>query len=282
MCSKIVHWFESWGCKWPFRVISCFLVSRNDHCSDPQRESESGQKPLKTPDPFSSQFQPHYWRSNKRLLLYWMVAIVPLSSQEPNYPPTLADLSRNASVISTSSSSDSLLLKTPRPRPIRTFSSPRSKSSRSSSPRNTKLPSYLTRDLGLGDVHKSSQAVEQNIPFQKTPKSRNPSLNGRLSTNDFKFGATLGEGSYSTVSFSVLPNASTHCSDVMNTQVMRGIYLSTGQEYAIKVLDKGHLIRNNKMSTAYAEKNALVRLGAGHPGIVRLYWAFHDEWSLCQ
>jgi serine/threonine protein kinase len=63
---------------------------------------------------------------------------------------------------------------------------------------------------------------------------------------------------------------------------MRGIHHSTRQEYAIKVLDKGHLKRNNKLNTALAEKNTLVRLGSGHPGIVRLHWAFQDEWSLCE
>lgn len=64
-------------------------------------------------------------------------------------------------------------------------------------------------------------------------------------------------------------------------QVVHAIYPATEQEYAIKILDKGHLKRVNKTQTAIAEKNTLVRLGSGHPGIVRLHWAFHDEWSLC-
>jgi serine/threonine protein kinase len=63
---------------------------------------------------------------------------------------------------------------------------------------------------------------------------------------------------------------------------MHGTHSSTRQEYAIKVLDKGHLKRNNKLHTALAEKNTLVRLGSGHPGIVRLHWAFQDDWSLCE
>ncbi|KII92222.1 hypothetical protein PLICRDRAFT_71182, partial [Plicaturopsis crispa FD-325 SS-3] len=62
--------------------------------------------------------------------------------------------------------------------------------------------------------------------------------------------------------------------------VLRGTYLATGQDYAIKVLDKGHLVRNNKMETALTERNTLARLGNGNPGIVRLHWTFHDEWSL--
>lgn len=91
-------------------------------------------------------------------------------------------------------------------------------------------------------------------------KSRSSSANGRLSADDFEFGDILGEGSYSTV--------------------MHGTHRATRQEYAIKVLDKGHLKRNNKLNTALAEKHTLVRLGSGHPGIVRLHWAFQDDWSL--
>ena len=66
------------------------------------------------------------------------------------------------------------------------------------------------------------------------------------------------------------------------SQVIHGTHCATRQEYAIKVLDKGHLKRNNKLNTALAEKNTLVRLGSGHPGIVRLHWAFQDDWSLCE
>jgi hypothetical protein len=63
---------------------------------------------------------------------------------------------------------------------------------------------------------------------------------------------------------------------------MRAQYIRTGQEYAIKILDKNHLIRKDKMLVALAEKNVLVKLGAGHPGIIHLHWTFQDEWSLCQ
>jgi hypothetical protein len=63
---------------------------------------------------------------------------------------------------------------------------------------------------------------------------------------------------------------------------MRARYIRTGQEYAIKILDKNHLIRKDKMLVALAEKNVLVKLGVGHPGIIHLHWTFQDEWSLCQ
>lgn len=124
--------------------------------------------------------------------------------------PTLADLSRNASVISSdsgSSSASSLGLKTPpRPRPVRTFSSPRSRSPHSpTTPRRP--PIYLSKELGvpedesdgLHDLMPSTSSRVQSRAQSKT-RSRNSSVNGRgLSAEDFQLGDTLGEGSYSTV-----------------------------------------------------------------------------------
>jgi 3-phosphoinositide dependent protein kinase-1 len=125
-------------------------------------------------------------------------------SPEPSFPATLAALSRNASVISTSESSSdsgpSLLLRTPLPRPIRNFSSPRSSSPQAPSPHAPKPPSYLTKELGhSGD---SKAAVESNAKARSKSRPRNTAVN----VQDFHFGATLGEGSYSTVSFFQIPD----------------------------------------------------------------------------
>ncbi|ORY77776.1 kinase-like domain-containing protein [Protomyces lactucae-debilis] len=76
---------------------------------------------------------------------------------------------------------------------------------------------------------------------------------------DFTFGETLGEGSYSTV--------------VLATD------RQTLKEYAIKVLDKRHIIKEKKVKYVNIEKNTLFRLG-DHPGVVRLYYTFQDEASL--
>ncbi|KAI0062841.1 kinase-like protein [Artomyces pyxidatus] len=185
-------------------------------------------------------------------------------ASEAAHKPSLADLSRNASVISSSSSSSSTssLVKTPRPRPIRTFSSPRSRSPGGpTTPRASRPPAYITKELGLAEEPPPDDARRrQSSRAPSKSKSRNSSVNGRLGAEDFEFGEILGEGSYSTV--------------------LHVTHRATRQEYAIKVLDKGHLKRNNKLQTALAEKNTLVRLGSGHPGIVRLHWAFQDEWSL--
>jgi 3-phosphoinositide dependent protein kinase-1 len=76
---------------------------------------------------------------------------------------------------------------------------------------------------------------------------------------DFSFAETLGEGSYSTV------------------------YLATDRqtlkEYAIKVLEKRHIIKEKKIKYVGIEKNTLNRL-TEHPGIVRLYYTFQDDNSL--
>lgn len=210
-------------------------------------------------------------------------------SPQPERQPTLADLSRNASVISSSSSSSStssLVMSTPRPRPVRTFSSPRSRSRETpSTPRSTRPPAYLTRELGLanGTVPESYEDMRRRAQSrsQSRARSRNSSVGLRVSADDFRFEETLGEGSYSTVRLDLMLLRHIQVLTVFLSQVVRAIYLVTEQEYAIKILDKGHLKRHNKLQTAMAEKNTLVRLGSGHPGIVRLHWAFHDEWSLC-
>ena len=76
---------------------------------------------------------------------------------------------------------------------------------------------------------------------------------------DFQFGRTLGEGSYSTV--------------------MAATDRQTGKEYAIKVLDKKHIIKEKKVKYVSIEKETLNRL-TDHPGVVRLYYTFQDIDSL--
>ena len=76
---------------------------------------------------------------------------------------------------------------------------------------------------------------------------------------DFNFGRILGEGSYSTVFFAT------------DRQTLK--------EYAIKVLEKKHIIKEKKVKYVNIEKNTLNRL-TEHPGVVRLYYTFQDETSL--
>jgi 3-phosphoinositide dependent protein kinase-1 len=97
--------------------------------------------------------------------------------QQSSIQPSLADLSRNASVISTSSS-DSSLLKSPLPRPLRTFSAPRSRSPQPP-------PNCIAQELSYNPQVPSPQ------------KHRSKSRAREATPDDFKFGPTLGSGSYS-------------------------------------------------------------------------------------
>ena len=76
---------------------------------------------------------------------------------------------------------------------------------------------------------------------------------------DFLFGRTLGEGSYSTV--------------------LLATDRQTLKEYAVKILDKKHIIKEKKIKYVNIEKDTLNRL-IEHPGIVRLYYTFQDSSSL--
>lgn len=97
--------------------------------------------------------------------------------------------------------------------------------------------------------------VRQELDANGRPVSRYV----KKGVKDFKFGRTLGEGSYSTV--------------------MAATDRQTLKEYAIKVLDKRHIIKEKKVKYVNIEKDTLNRL-TDHPGVVRLYYTFQDESSL--
>ncbi|CCE62910.1 hypothetical protein TPHA_0D02740 [Tetrapisispora phaffii CBS 4417] len=82
------------------------------------------------------------------------------------------------------------------------------------------------------------------------------------SPSDYTFKEELGHGSYSTVYKAV---------DKRNVK----------QCYAIKVCSKKHIIKENKVKYVSIEKNVLNILRKGnHPGIIKLYYTFHDEENL--
>lgn len=76
---------------------------------------------------------------------------------------------------------------------------------------------------------------------------------------DFDFKDELGSGSYSTV--------------------VAACDKQTLRQYAIKILDKAHIIKEGKVKYVEIEKHTLNRLG-DHPGIIHLYFTFQDRASL--
>ncbi|KAM9305193.1 3-phosphoinositide-dependent protein kinase 1 [Gastrophryne carolinensis] len=97
------------------------------------------------------------------------------------------------------------------------------------------------------DFRPSSDS-EQNTGQQQTqqPRKKRP--------QDFKFGKILGEGSFSTV--------------VLAKEI------ASGREYAIKILQKRHIVKENKVPYVTRERDVMSRLD--HPFFVKLYFTFQD------
>ncbi|CAG8552032.1 4612_t:CDS:10 [Diversispora eburnea] len=120
------------------------------------------------------------------------------------------------------------------------------------------------KENGYNSTNQNSQttpptrAPQPESQTQKTQLSQTPPSVRKKGVKDFEFGKTLGEGSYSTV--------------------VSARDRTTGREYAIKILDKKHIIKEKKVKYVNIEKNTLNKMN--HPGIVRLYYTFQDPDSL--
>ena len=69
-----------------------------------------------------------------------------------------------------------------------------------------------------------------------------------------------------------------HC-NCNTAQVMLAVEAGTGREYAVKMLDKRHIIKEKKVKYVNVEKSVLNR--TNHAFIIRLFYTFQDQSSLC-
>nr|XP_043633604.1 3-phosphoinositide-dependent protein kinase 2 [Erigeron canadensis] len=90
----------------------------------------------------------------------------------------------------------------------------------------------------------------------KTFKFRAPQEN--FTIQDFEMGKIYGVGSYS--------------------KVVRAKKKDTGKVYALKIMDKKFITKENK--TAYVKLERIVLDQLSHPGIIQLYFTFQDTFSL--
>uniref|UniRef100_A0A8C5QWK7 3-phosphoinositide-dependent protein kinase 1 n=1 Tax=Leptobrachium leishanense TaxID=445787 RepID=A0A8C5QWK7_9ANUR len=120
-------------------------------------------------------------------------------------------------------------------------------SSDSSSPPS--LPTCGVRS-GSGMDVKTVESRTNSNPLQQ----QQPQQSRKKRPQDFKLGKILGEGSFSTV---VLAKE-----------------LSTGREYAIKILQKRHIVKENKVPYVTRERDVMSNLD--HPFFVKLYFTFQD------
>ncbi|CAL8264164.1 unnamed protein product [Arctogadus glacialis] len=101
-------------------------------------------------------------------------------------------------------------------------------------------------------------SAEARAAELRTPTAVQASQPRKKRPEDFKFGKILGEGSFSTV---VLAKEQ-----------------STGKEYAIKILDKRHIVKSKKAQYVKRERDLLSNLD--HPFFVKLYFTFQDDEKL--
>ncbi|GAB4842209.1 hypothetical protein Ancab_012167 [Ancistrocladus abbreviatus] len=105
---------------------------------------------------------------------------------------------------------------------------------------------------GGGGSSNEGSAVQRGKSFQ----FRAPQVN--FTIQDFELGKIYGVGSYS--------------------KVVRAKKKDTGVIYALKIMDKEFITKENKTSYVKLERIVLDQLD--HPGIVRLYFTFQDSFSL--
>lgn len=63
-------------------------------------------------------------------------------------------------------------------------------------------------------------------------------------------------------------------------QVVRARKKDSGIVYALKIMDKKFITKENK--TAYVKLERIVLDQLDHPGVVRLFFTFQDSFSLCR
>ncbi|XP_022745079.1 3-phosphoinositide-dependent protein kinase 2 isoform X2 [Durio zibethinus] len=102
----------------------------------------------------------------------------------------------------------------------------------------------------------SNDGASNNIQRSKSFAFRAPQES--FSIQDFELGKIYGVGSYS--------------------KVVRAKKKDTGMVYALKVMDKKFITKENK--TAYVKLERIVLDQLDHPGVVRLYFTFQDTFSL--
>lgn len=107
-----------------------------------------------------------------------------------------------------------------------------------------------TMEGTTAEARPSANALQHAPQPPPQPRKKRP--------EDFKFGKILGEGSFSTV---VLARE-----------------LATSREYAIKILEKRHIIKENKVPYVTRERDVMSRLD--HPFFVKLYFTFQDDEKL--
>ncbi|KAL5716777.1 non-specific serine/threonine protein kinase [Ranunculus cassubicifolius] len=112
--------------------------------------------------------------------------------------------------------------------------------------------------LNLQPSSSSSSPNPNPTPVQRAPSFAFKAPQENFTIQDFQLGKIYGVGSYS--------------------KVVRARKKDTGNVYALKIMDKKFITKENKTSYVKLERVVLDQLD--HPGIVRLFFTFQDSFSL--
>ncbi|XP_073020009.1 3-phosphoinositide-dependent protein kinase 2-like isoform X1 [Primulina eburnea] len=119
-----------------------------------------------------------------------------------------------------------------------------------------KMEKEFDSKMRIQNSTSSSNKNNNHPPRSKSFAFRAPQEN--FSIQDFELGKIYGVGSYS--------------------KVVRAKKKDTGNVYALKIMDKKFITKENK--TAYVKLERIVLDQLDHPGVVRLFFTFQDTFSL--
>ena len=99
--------------------------------------------------------------------------------------------------------------------------------------------------------------LDRSFSIQTVTKIRSESIavNNKVSIDDFKIIKKIGKGSYA--------------------KVVLAKKIQTSKSFAIKIINKQFIEKENKINEAHIEKQILSELS--HPNIIKLHYSFHDE-----
>lgn len=115
--------------------------------------------------------------------------------------------------------------------------------------------------LRLAPSHPSASASASASPTAASPTAGGIAFRApqeQFTAGDFELGKIYGVGSYS--------------------KVVRAKKKDTGNVYALKIMDKKFITKENKISYVKMERIVLDQLD--HPGVIRLFFTFQDTYSL--
>ncbi|TXG49388.1 hypothetical protein EZV62_025263 [Acer yangbiense] len=117
-----------------------------------------------------------------------------------------------------------------------------------------------------------------NVQRSKSFAFRAPQEN--FTIQDFELGKIYGVGSYSKLvgMHRSIFSASVNNEECGQRQVVRAKKKDSGTVYALKIMDKKFITKENK--TAYVKLERIVLDQLDHPGVVRLFFTFQDTFSL--